>query len=295
MPPSDTSAEAVAPTELAARPGGDEIGETVSVGGVATNHHDHGAGSPVLLLHGSGPGVSAWANWRFTISALAPRFRVLAPDLLGFGFTEVPADVEYTPAAWLDHLVAYLDALEVGPVHVVGNSFGGALALRLATRYPERVRRLVLMGSAGTPFEITDGLDEVWSYHPSQGGMRTLLEQFVYDGSRITDDLAELRHAAASRPQVTASYAAMFPAPRQRHVDALAVEQDELASMRHETLVLHGRDDTVIPLSASLRLHELIVASDLHVFGRCGHWVQIEAKDRFNALVDRFLTEGLEG
>jgi 2-hydroxymuconate-semialdehyde hydrolase len=298
MPPSDVrDAEAAVPTDLVAPapPGGDEIGGTVSAGGVATNHHDHGAGPPVLLLHGSGPGVSAWANWRFTLPALAPRFRVLAPDLLGFGFTEVPADVDYTPAAWLDHLLAYLDALDVGPVHVVGNSFGGALALHLATRHPDRVRRLVLMGSAGTPFPITDGLDEVWGYHPAQGHMRALLERFVYDGSRITDDLARLRHAAASRPEVTASYAAMFPAPRQRHVDALAVAQSDLASLPHETLVLHGRDDAIIPLSASLRLHELIVASDLHVFGRCGHWVQIEAKDRFNALVTRFLSEGLAG
>lgn len=295
MPPSDRATRAV-PSDLAtsAPPGGDEVGGTVSAGGVATNHHDLGSGPPVLFLHGSGPGVSAWANWRFTLPALAPRFRVLAPDLLGFGFTEVPEEVTFTPTAWLEHLVDYLDALDIGPVHVVGNSFGGALALHLATRHPQRVERLVLMGSAGTPFTITDGLDQVWGYHPSHGGMRQLLERFVYDRTRVTDDLAELRHAAASRPAVTASYAAMFPAPRQRHVDALAVDDGALASLTHETLVVHGRDDEIIPLSASLRLHELITASDLHVFGRCGHWVQIEARRRFNSLVEAFLSEGLE-
>ena len=136
-----------------------EVGRTVDVDGVATNYHDYGAGAPVLLVHGSGPGVSAWANWRTVLPALSQRLRVVAPDILGFGYTARPPGTAYGPATWLEHLLGFLDALNLSQVSVVGNSFGGALALRLAAKAPERVDRLVLMGSVGVPFAITPGLE----------------------------------------------------------------------------------------------------------------------------------------
>lgn len=102
-----------------------EIGGFVDVEGIATNHHDEGGGPPVVLLHGSGPGVSAWANWRLTIPALAAAGRrVLAPDLLGFGYTTSPPDTEYTLENWLAHLVAYLDALDLDRMDLVGTALG---------------------------------------------------------------------------------------------------------------------------------------------------------------------------
>lgn len=266
-----------------------EIGETVSAGGIRTNHHDEGSGQPVLLVHGSGPGVSAFANWRLTLPALAQRFRVVAPDVLGFGYTERPPGTSYDVEAWVRHLVDYLDALELERVSVIGNSFGGALALHLATRFPERVDRLVLMGSVGTSFELTTGLDQVWGFEPSLPAMRELLEVFAHDTSLLTDDLAAMRLRAATRPGVHEAYRAMFPAPRQRSVDALAVDKALLRALPHRTLVVHGREDRVIPLSSSLRLHELVPDSQLHVFGNCGHWVQIEHAEEFNRLVTDFL------
>jgi 2-hydroxymuconate-semialdehyde hydrolase len=270
----------------------DEIGRTVDVDGVATNYHDRGDGSPVLLLHGSGPGVSAWANWRGVLPGLSRRLRVIAPDILGFGYTERPPGVAYGPATWLDHLLGFLDALDLPKVSVVGNSFGGALALRLAAKAPERVDRLVLMGSVGVPFTITPALDDVWGFQPSLAEMRRLLHIFAFDGSIVDDDLAQLRLRAATRPGVHEAYASMFPAPRQDVVDAMALDESVIAALPHDTLIVHGRDDRVIPMSNSLRLLELIGNSQLHVFARCGHWVQIEHGPRFVALVDAFLTEG---
>jgi 2-hydroxymuconate-semialdehyde hydrolase len=167
-----------------------EIGRTVDVGGIATNYHDEGDGPPVLLIHGSGPGVSAWANWRLTIPALAKRFRVVAPDILGFGYTERPDGVTYHPETWLGHLTGLLDALDLDRVSIVGNSFGGALALRLAVEQPHRLDRLVLMGSAGISFPITDGLDAVWGYQPSVEAMRALMGVFAYDRALLTEELA---------------------------------------------------------------------------------------------------------
>ena len=272
-----------------------EIGRSIVAAGIRTNCHDAGDGAPgsssVLLIHGSGPGVTAWANWRLTIPELAKRSRVLAPDLVGFGYTERPPGVQYGLDAWVAHAVGVLDALNVEQADVVGNSFGGAIALALAIRHPKRVRKLVLMGSVGIPFQITPALDAVWGYQPSFEAMRGLLDLFAYDRALATDELAELRYRASIQPGFQEAFAAMFPAPRQRWVDALASNYADIMALPHETLIIHGRDDLVIPPDNALRLNHLISRSQAHIFGRCGHWVQIEHAARFNRLVGDFLAE----
>lgn len=266
-----------------------EIADSVDVDGIRTNYHDVGSGPPVVLIHGSGPGVSAWANWRLALPALSERFRVLAPDVLGFGHTDRPAGVRYDLDTWTKHLTGFLDALGLEQVSLVGNSFGGALALNLAATFPARVSRLVLMGSVGVPFTLTPGLDAVWGFEPSPDRMRELLEIFAYDGTMVDDTLAGLRLEAATRPGVQEAYRTMFPAPRQSAVDALALEDDRIRAVEHPALIVHGRDDRVIPLSNSFHLHEMIDDSQLHVFGRCGHWVQIEHAEAFHRMVLDFL------
>jgi len=268
-----------------------EIGRSVQAAGIRTNLHDVGAGSPVLMIHGSGPGVSAWANWRLNLPVLAQRARVIAPDMVGFGFSERPAGHRYTMDHWVAQAVGVLDALDIERADVVGNSFGGALALALAIRHPRRVRRLVLMGSVGVPFAITKGLDAVWGYEPTFATMRSLLDTFAYDRALATDELAQLRYEASIRPGFHESFAAMFPAPRQRWVDAMCSPEGAIRALPHETLVLHGREDQVIPLSTSLTLADWIPNSQLHVFGHCGHWTQIEHAARFNRLVNDFFAE----
>lgn len=267
-----------------------EIASSLEVNGIATNYHDVGTGDdPVLLIHGSGPGVSAWANWRAVLPVLSERHRVIAPDVLGFGYTERPEGVSYDLATWTEHLVGLLDALGLDQIAVVGNSFGGALALNLAVCHPERVSRLVLMGSVGVPFEITEGLDKVWGFEPSLENMVDLMDVFAYDRSLLTEDLARIRLDAATRPGVQEAFSSMLPAPRQRSVEAMTVPDAYIRELTQPTLIIHGRDDEVIPLSTSMRLHELIEQSQLHVFGQCGHWVQIEHTEGFTRLVGDFL------
>ena len=268
-----------------------EIARTVEAGGIATNCHDLGAGPPVLMIHGSGPGVSAWVNWRLVMPSLAERFRVIAPDMVGFGFTERPAGAVYGMDTWIRHAVDLLDALDIEAANIVGNSFGGGLALALAIRHPARVRKLVLMGSVGVHFPITPGLDAVWGYTPSLQNMRRLMYLFAYDRTLVTDELARLRYEASIRPGFQESFSAMFPAPRQRGVDGLTSREADIRALPNETLIIHGREDQVIPLSNSLTLAQWISRSQLHVFGRCGHWTQIEHAARFARLVGDFLSE----
>lgn len=270
-----------------------EIGMSITSAGIVTNVHDTGfdpGGGTVLLIHGSGPGVSAWANWRLTMPVLAEHFRVLAPDLAGFGYSDRPPG-DYSMDEWTAHALGVLDHFGIESAHVVGNSFGGSIALSLAIHHPFRVRRLVLMGSVGVPSRISPGLDAVWGYMPSVDNMRALLDLFTYDKSYATDDLAKLRYEASIRPGVQENFAAMFPPPRQRSLDAMSHSFADLAAIDKRTLIVHGRDDQVIPLATSYTLLDLIPRSELHVFGQCGHWTQIEHTLRFNDLVLGFLRD----
>ena len=268
-----------------------EIGSSINTGGILTNYHDQGEGAPVVLLHGSGPGVSAWANWRLVLPHLAQNFRTIAPDIVGFGFTERPKNISYDMETWLKHALGFLDAMEIEKAHVVGNSFGGALSVALAVHAPERVSRLVLMGSVGVEFELTEGLDFTWGYTPSLDNMRKLLDLFAYNRSLVTDELAQLRYEASMRSGVQEAYAAMFPAPRQDGIRKICSQEAAVKNIEHETLIIHGRDDLVIPVSCSEDLFRCIKNSQLHIFGNCGHWTQIEHNRRFNQLVTDFLLE----
>ncbi|MCY1344781.1 2-hydroxymuconate semialdehyde hydrolase [compost metagenome] len=266
-----------------------EIANSLQVGDCTLNYHDQGEGDAILLIHGSGPGVTAWANWRGIIPTLSQRARVIAPDMLGFGYSRCPSDWKLDPDTWVRSLVGLLDALNVERVSIVGNSFGGAIALAFAKAHPQRVKRLVLMGSAGLSFPLSAGLDKVWGYQPSLQAMRELMEVFAFDHSIINDDLVGMRYQASIRDDVQSRFAQLFPAPRRSGIELLALPEEALRELSHDTLIIHGRDDQVIPLEVSERLLRLIPHAQLHVFGECGHWVQIERAEPFARLVGDFL------
>jgi pimeloyl-ACP methyl ester carboxylesterase len=266
-----------------------EAGDLIDAAGITTNYHHAGDGAPVVLIHGSGPGASAHATWRQCIPALATDYRVLAPDLLGFGLTERPPGLACNLAAWLDHLVGFLDAVQVRRASLVGYSLGGALAIALAARRPERVDGLVLVGSAGLSFPVTEGLTTVWGYRPGIATMRRLLETLAHDRELVTDEVVETRYRASVEPGVHEAFARLFPAPYQRWVDAVATPEPRIGAIPHRTLIVHGREDRVVPLQTAYRLLHLIPRSQLHVFGGCGHWVPVERADDLNLLLRGFL------
>jgi pimeloyl-ACP methyl ester carboxylesterase len=268
-----------------------EIGQTIDTGGVKTNYLEAGKGPAVVLIHGSGPGVTAYANWRLVIPALAEEFHVFAPDMLGFGYSERPEGANYSVQTWADQVVALMDSLDIQNASLVGNSFGGAIAIRIATQHPDRVNRLVPMGAMGVDFAIPEGLERVWGYTPSFENMRKVLDVFAYSRELVPDELAEVRYRASIEPGFQESYSAMFPAPRQRWVDAMRTPEEDIRAIRHETLLVHGREDRVIPLETSLKLLQLIDRADLHVYYHCGHWVMIERAADFNRLVTDFLRQ----
>ena len=267
---------------------------SLDVAGVDTAVIDSGdpGGSlpPVLLLHGSGPGVSAAANWRAVIPALSAGRRVIAPDQLGFGGTATGEPRTYGRAAWTKHALALLDTLGVDTVDVIGNSMGGAIALSMAVARPVAVRRIVLMGTMGVAMALPPGLDAVWGYRPSVEGMRAVIDLFAYNRRLVTDDLVQMRYEASTHPPVRDSWAAMFPEPRQRWVDDLALSGAELRGVGQLVLMVHGSDDRVVPWrSSSAPLVDLLPDCRLHVISGCGHWTMIEKTADFLAVVEPFL------
>ncbi|MCU1628148.1 MAG: alpha/beta hydrolase fold protein [Pseudonocardia sp.] len=265
------------------------IGKDVDANGIRTNYLESGSGDEhVVLVHGSGPGVTSYANWRLVLPVLGEDFHCVAPDMVGFGYSERPENPDYSVQTWADQTLGVMDALGIGRAHMIGNSFGGAIALRLATQHPDRVDKLVLMGSMGVDFPITEGLDAVWGYDGTLEGMRSVMGYFAYDKELTGAELAQVRYEGATQPGFQESFSSMFPEPRQRWVEAMTTPEKEISALPHRALVLHGREDQVIPLSNSYKLEELLDNADLGVFSHCGHWSMIERTDDFNRLVRDF-------
>jgi pimeloyl-ACP methyl ester carboxylesterase len=262
---------------------------TIDAGGIATSYLEAGAGEPVVMLHGSGPGVSAMANWQHNIGALAQRFRVLAPDIVGFGATQRPDDVVYSLRTWTDQIWAFLDAHRIEKTAIVGNSLGGRIALQMATDCPNRITKMVLMGAPGVGMTLTDGLAALRAYEPSHDAMRDLLRNyFAVDPAMITDELVAIRYEASIADGAYESYRAMFFDPRHTGSE-LSITEDEVRAITTPALLVHGREDRVVPMQVSVTMLGLLPNADLHVFSSCGHWTQIERADEFSALVSDYL------
>lgn len=253
----------------------------------------------ILFLHGSGPGVTGWSNWQFALPALDSQYQCIAPDLAGFGATDHPKDsplgLHSWMRLWVDQCLVLLDELNIEKAHLVGNSMGGAIALHLLMDAPDRFERVVHMGPIGTPHKITPALDRLWGFYddPTVQTFRNIIRWFVYDDAFLADRLdsiAQTRFEAAMNPDVQRSFKAMFPAPRQTAIDDLVVSQLALRRMDHPTLLIHGRDDHIVPMETSLHLLRHLPNAQLHIYGQCSHWIQVEYARSFNQLLAQFFS-----
>jgi 2-hydroxymuconate-semialdehyde hydrolase len=252
-------------------------------------------GQPVILmLHGSGPGVSGRSNWEALMTGLAEEYHCIAPDIIGFGDSTHPdpSPQGFVPNMTLriDKLIRMLDELGVETVTLVGNSMGGMFSLRLAQMIPDRIDRMVLMGSGGMPGLVPlPGLLKLVTFYddPSEQSMEDLLMLFVSDkeafGPRIRDIAGE-RYAVATREDVRRSHLGTF-APG----EFWTFPEDVLAGIPHRTLVVHGRDDAIVSPEGSYYLAANLPNADLYVLSHCGHWTQVEQAVRFRTILADFM------
>jgi len=257
-----------------------------------------GDGPPVVLLHGGGPGASGSSNYSRNIDALSRRFRILVPDMPGYGRSSKRVDHD-DPFGFLANTIRGLfDELGIQTAHLVGNSYGGAAALRLALDTPARVGRLVLMGPGGigtTRGLPTDGLKSLLSYYGGDGPSREKLATFirtylVYDGAAVPDELIDLRYQASTDPEVVANPPLRRPSGL-RTLWRMDLSRDKrLTRLPTPTLVLWGRDDKVNRPSGGPLLVNLMPNAELVMTSHTGHWMQWERAELFNQLVADFLS-----
>jgi 2-hydroxy-6-oxonona-2,4-dienedioate hydrolase/4,5:9,10-diseco-3-hydroxy-5,9,17-trioxoandrosta-1(10),2-diene-4-oate hydrolase len=271
---------------------------TVRVDGKDIFVAETGTGVPVVLLHGGGPGASGVSNYSRNIDALAERFRVLVPDMPGYGRSAKGVD-RSDPFGYLaNHIRGMLDQLGIHRAHLVGNSYGGSCALRLALDTPTRVDKLVLMGPGGVGTSRglpTPGIKSLLAYYggggPSLDKLRTFIRTYlVYDGSAVPESLIESRYTSSIDPEVVANPPLQRPAGLRELWRMDFTRDRRLSSLKTQTLVIWGRDDKVNKPSGATMLGERMPNADVLIAANTGHWVQWERADFFNAVTTAYLT-----
>ncbi|MBA4021870.1 MAG: alpha/beta hydrolase [Gordonia sp.] len=261
-------------------------------------YHEAGSGPPLILLHGSGPGVTGWRNYRGNIGVFAENFHCYVLEFPGFGVSDPVKGHPVLTAG--SSVIRFMDALGIESAPVIGNSMGGVVGVNLAIKKPDRVSKLVTIGGVGpnvfspSPSEGLRLLQE-FTDAPDRDKLIRWLTAMVFDRALVTEELIEERWEAAINPDAQATAQMMYGSA------AFAMQQEFMAasdtppywSMMHKvscpTLLTWGRDDRVSPPDMAMIPMRLIPQAELHVFPNCGHWVMIEAKRAFESAVGEFL------
>lgn len=271
---------------------------TVRVKGKDIFVAETGSGPAVVLLHGGGPGASGMSNYARNIEPLAEHFRVIVPDMPGYGRSTKGVS-RRDPFGYLaDHIRGMLDELGIDSAHLVGNSYGGSCALRLALDTPHRVTKLVLMGPGGVGTSRglpSEGLRSLLAYYggdgPSLEKLRTFIRSYlVHDGDAVPDSLIEARYRASIDPEVVANPPLQRPAGLRTLWRMDFTRDRRLGSLPTPTLVIWGRDDKVNKPSGAAMLSDRLPNADVLLVANTGHWVQWERAELFNAVTAAFLT-----
>lgn len=260
-------------------------------GNIKVHYNEAGTGPVVVMLHGGGAGASGFSNfWRNFGPVADAGYRVLLVDQLGYGQTghwDGVANNSENNARMLRDL---FDTIGVDKASFVGNSMGGSTALNFAIDYPDRVEKVVQMGSAVAAFESlfvpiqTEGQKALFAAarNPSVETLGHFFSLMVYDSSFVTEELLQTRVKTALANMRPAHFAPGEPMKRNL--------LHELDRCKAPTLIIWGRDDRVAALDGSLRMLWGLPEAQLHVFSQCGHWAQYEHADAFNRLVIDFLS-----
>ena len=258
------------------------------------HYHEAGEGPALILLHGSGPGVTGWTNFGANLPVFAEHFRTIILDMPGFGGSASPDYDQQYPSVAAEAVAMFMEGIGLDSAHLLGNSMGGNVASHVALNYPDRVQRMVMMGPGGlainifgpSPNEGTKRLIEFMG-DPSREGMIAWVRTMVSDQALVTDELIDLRMENAMKPGVMDSTRAIFG------TFFKFADPNPLWSRAHEihhpTLITWGRDDRMLPFEGALFPFRQMPNADLHVFSNCGHWAQIERKDDFERVVIDYL------
>lgn len=261
-------------------------------------YHEAGDGPPLLLLHGSGPGVTGWRNYRGVLADFAKHFRCYVLEFPGFGVSD-PCEGHPMVEA-IDAVPTFLDGLGLGAVNIIGNSMGGVVGARIAIAQPERVAKLVSIGGMGKNVVSPapgEGIKLLMDFtdNPTRESLVRWLHSMVYDPAVVTEQLIEERWALATEPKTLEIARRMYSSKAFAAMAAANAQADgtpywaQFGKIKAPTLITWGRDDRVSPVDMGLLPMRDVPNAEFHVFPKCGHWTMIEARDAWVATVLAFL------
>ncbi|MDB5395479.1 MAG: alpha/beta hydrolase [Rhodospirillales bacterium] len=263
------------------------------------HYHEAGDGPALILIHGSGPGVTGWANFEHNLAVFARQFRTFIVDLPGYGGS---APVEGNPMQIsADAIIRFMDGLKLDRAHILGNSLGGMVGSMLAAQHPARIDHFITIGGIGyglfTAFP-NEGINLLVEFteDPTRERLVQWLHSMVYDKSIVTEALIERRFKQALEPVTLATSKKMYSRASMNAITAMtegphaAATFAHLASIQAPTLIAWGRDDRVSSMDRAFVALRMIPNAELHVFPKCGHWAMIERKAEFESVVLGFLT-----
>jgi 2-hydroxy-6-oxonona-2,4-dienedioate hydrolase/4,5:9,10-diseco-3-hydroxy-5,9,17-trioxoandrosta-1(10),2-diene-4-oate hydrolase len=263
----------------------------VKAGKLNIHYHEVGEGYPLICVHGAGPGATGWSNFQGNVGDLSRHFRALLIDMPQHGKSDKPVIQGSRQSFLANSIRDFMDALGIDKAHFIGNSMGGQAALKLAIDYPERVNRLVVIGSgaikAGSIFQPMplEAIRNISNYYKGEGPtpakMRQVLESLVYDRSFVTDGLVQERFEASNHPQLVELFGKQPAAPQD---DLYA----DLPNVKAKTLIVWGQDDRAGALDVGLLMLRRIPDARMCIFSKCGHWAHVEHRDEFDRMVIHF-------
>jgi 2-hydroxy-6-oxonona-2,4-dienedioate hydrolase len=260
------------------------------VGDIRIHYNEVGAGEPLICLHGAGPGASSWSNFRTNLDAFSGQYRTILWDMPQYGKSSKVV-IEGPRLTYVAGLMRqFMDQLGIERARFVGNSMGGQVAIKLAIDAPERVEKLVVIGSTPVGQSLfcpmpLEGIKMIGNYYkgdgPSLEKMRTLIQTLLFDSSFLTEEVLQERYEASLDPDVIRI---MRDQPPGR--EDLA---DQLHKVACPALIVWGMDDRFGALDIGLLMLRRFQNARMHIFSKCGHWAQVEHADEFNNLVLDFL------
>jgi len=264
----------------------------VDADGIKTHYIESGTGEPLILIHGGGPGADGYGNWHGCLPGFGREFRAIAVDMLGFGRTDKPDPTTFTYSqdARTDHMIAFIEVLNVRPVSLIGNSMGGITSLGVAMKRPELVKKLVLMGPAGIKTsEVSAALAPLMNYDGTVEGMRKVIDVLTYAEFKIDDSMLQYRVNLSNDPATKKALAATMQWVRSQH--GLYFEDDLIRQVKTSTLVVGGKNDPIVTPDQIYKFLELLENSRGYVIPHCGHWVMIEHSEEFIQITTRFIKQ----
>lgn len=267
--------------------------QAILANGLTIHYHDVGSGDEIVVfLHGSGPGASGFSNFKHNYPVFAEHgHRVIVPDLPGYGLSSKPEDAEYVLDFFVTALRQFLQAIGVSHCALVGNSLGGAIALKYALDYPQDISRLVLMAPGGVEERETyfrmEGIQKMVTLFAGRQlnavTMRELMSLLVFDPTHITDALIAERLGICDTQPTTVLSTMRVPNLTER-----------LGEIACPVLGFWGTDDKFNPVEGVMKLMQHCRDARFLLLNRCGHWVMVEHRDTFNRMCLEFLAESKE-